>query len=493
MAENTQCDLGLFAAYAKHLGAKFDESELGKKLKDIHSKAVYGRANARYYENAAEEALKTNPPQGFTAQALDFMDRLGIPAKEIVGFTATPEYFLGKQAVDAVNKVQMDYLTKYGKGNRAVWDRVYKPQIQALRKQFQGTENPMFADIADKYWGKHENGGQIEGLKAPKNPFSRVARQAVGNLVQWNPMITALNVFEFTPKALAYAMEQGRPDAVLKGMAAYFQKTGGKFWDKIPELDQLGVYGVQEQGMSLLDLTENPLRGLAYYVGEAMAPGQGLEALEKIAFVSRLGNEPMIFLDHAGTDTLALMRYSLSATKMYLHMLDGVRQAKPEAFAALAAFSAMNAIQTGGASAIPAPAYAVLPEELKQSIAEFDDATGLNLAKHTFGTSFTEQVQPLAAPVLGAGLSIASQDIKGTGSALVRAAESAEEGNYTETAARILQATFALGQLGTIPGVNLTSKRVVDQLAKVAADEITLDELPGEVLEATKLYNEPEF
>jgi len=493
-SENAQCALGLFAAYAKKSGTIIDEDALAKSLKTPHAKAIYARAATRAEEAAAQAAMNQN-----VSPWLKYADKFGFHPVEIFAYTASPEAYLGKEVVDRVNALYMDYVTKHGKGNREIWKAQYKPQIRAIEEEVSQNIPDLFKDYAARYFEKHASGGQIEGLITPSNPFSKVARQAVGNLVSWNPLITALNAFEFTPKALAYAFESGNPAAVLKGMATYFSKTGGQFWKRIPELEKLGVYGFNTDDsvmsrVNLLNLTENPLRGLSYYVGEAIQPGKGMEALERIAFVSKLGNEPLIFLDHTGTDTLALMRYSLASTKMYLRMLDGIRKGNVGSMAALTAFSAMNAIQTGGASAIPAPIYAILPDDIKEQIAEFDDATGLNITKHFLGTDYTKQVQPLGLPILGAGLNIASEDIKGTGRALVKGSEALQEGNLTEAGARILQATFAAGQLGTIPGVNLTSKRFVDVLAEVAAGEV--DAEPTEVLtefaKKTKLLNEPE-
>lgn len=508
----TQCNIGRFFAFAKRLGFSFEDTALNKKLRTPHAKAVYANSQARYFADVGDVArlgLDANNP---AAKAMNLFENMGIPVRDLYAFTAAPEAVLGKDVVDQVNAVYTDFIAakaKFGKNQaltpssdlRNLWLREYAPRMRKIwGDTFLGSIREESIDFKrayiERYFNQHIQGGQFFNFKKV-GPITRLARNAVGNLVAWNPMITLLNVFEFTPKALSYAIQQRGPvegtAAVLKAMSTYFGKTGGAFWKKIPELEQLGIYGAENaDGLfkgTLLDITENPLRGLSYYVGEALQTGTGRQSLESIAFVNRLGNEPLIFLDHQGKDSLALMRFSIHGMKFYLGMLNQMRKGNKNAWMAFGAFSLMTALQTGSSSAVPSLVDIGLdkfaPDEYRQFMRDVDAQTPFNLVGKTLGTDLSEQTRPLAFPAVGAGFSIVNQDVRGTGSALARASEALGQGELEVAGTELLRSFFAIGQLGKIGPVNLTTKRMVDAVSKQVSGDT--DSFLEEFLTSTKL------
>lgn len=547
------CGLGLFAAYAKQNGVIVDEVALNEKLKDVHAKARYAAGGQKYDAKLAAEAILQLDPKSNKAKVYSFFQRIGVPVKDMYTYTMNPEEVLGVKTVKAVEALFQKHLaSNEGKFNKRDWAKNYRPKILELRpdklseklgnvkvlkgmlkehldsnagkkagafdggqwasnygkqatklkESLKGDINPLYLDYADKYFKKMAAGGQFSH-SGKMNPVATLGRNAVSNLVTQNPLITTMNVFEFMPKALAYSIENGNPAAVFSALSTYLAKTNGQFWKRIPELAAKGVYGEAKahtgiKGLNLLDVTENPLRGLSYYLGEAIAPGKGSEALEKVAFVNRFGNEPMVFLDASGADTLALMRYSLSATKMYMGLIGRVIKRDANAALALGAFTAMTALQTGTSSAIPQPVDFLMdkamPEEYHKFLAELDAATPLNIAQKTLGTDFAKQVRPIGGFAFSAGGQLATSDLKAAGAGLGRAAEGLGEENYAKSATGILQFLFASGQLAKIPGVNITSKRIVDELAKVVAEDVgnTPDEWGPDLMTKLGLNNQPE-
>lgn len=511
MSGKEKCALALFAAYAKHTGAHFDEATEQRLLSrfgnDGHAAAVYARAGSRYLEAVADKALLDGNVHPATAKALATVEKFGIPLHGLYSYVMKPSEIMGRDVPDYIGKLYERHLQDHGSQSEHIWRANEAKELKSLKERTLGAVSPIYRDYVEKYFDKHIQGGQLYGKSNPTNPWAKLGRNAVGNLVNWNPLITTLNAFEFTPKALAYAVErQGVQgiSTVLHALGDYWGTTGGKFWARIPELDKVGVYGLAHQGQgiagsglhSLMDVTENPLRGASYILGERIAPGMGRDALEKIAFVSRFGDEPMAFMDAQGTDVLALMRYAFSSNRMYLHMVNESRKGNVKALGALAAFSAMAVIQTGTSSAIPLPGplYDAMPDDLKQAISDFDKKVPIaNLAQKFLGTDLSASTRPLSAPALGAGLAMATTDIKGAFTHAGKAASAVSEGEYGDAVSHAVQSFFSGAQVAKVPGINLTTKRIVDSLAGVLSDDLTIDEVPEDIMKRTRLYQEPKY
>lgn len=487
MQKDIQCALGLVMNYAKHTGSVVDEAALDQMIKDPHSKAVTANGSNNYLESVNRRAIETMDKESFTYKALRIMDDIGVPAHQMYTWFADPESILGKKVVDNIQRLYQHHLKNYGRDAEEVWRSQYAPQVKKIEKALEGQIDPMFNDYAAKYFKQHASGGQIYGLKAPSNPIVKLVNNAVSNLVAWNPMITTMNAFEFMPKAMAHILEEGGDPALLaRAISRYAEETGGKFWTKIKRLEDAGVYGVKDHSYSsrfgrvgkflaekdLIGITENPLRGLSYILGEEMQKAglnsSATKALEKVAFINRFGNEPMVFLDSGAKEVLTLMRYSISATKMYMNMLNGARQGNPKAIAALTAFSALTALQTGASSAVPMPIDFLGDKvvgddykDLKQTIDKYSISQGL------LNTDLNQVTRPVGGLAISIGGTLVNQNLKAAASNAGKSIEAAREGDLLLAGNRFLEAYLSAGQLARIPGVNLASKKFVGAISDV--------------------------
>jgi hypothetical protein len=502
MSDKISCALGLLSSYAKQLGAKVNETELFNNLKDVHAKAAYAKADIRYTESLGQNA---KPPTGYTAKGLEFMKNLGFPELGLYAHIANPDAILGNGITDKIEALYHQHLENvkthgwdYDKA-RYEFQQTVKPQIQKMYGDAYLSlmkTAPEKLDYMDKYFTAHQNGGALYGTWQPSGPIGKMARNLIKNFIDWNPALVMYHSLEFVPKALAYSIEHGNPingpAALFGAMGDFWKATGGNFTKHIPELEAKGVYGTHDSGPGfngihrLVDVSENPIRGLSYFLGQRLGTG-GSHAVEKVAFVHRFGNEPLSAIDGTGFNELGLMRYSIAQGKMYLHLLQNVKN--PNALAALTAFSLMNTIQTGAKSAIPLPVQQLMPPEWKNSLDELDKVLPTNLIQKMFNTDLSGKASPLAMPQVGVPLAMVADTLKSTGSNFKQASEAMRAGDPKAAATRIVQALFGIGQLKTIPGVNVATKHAIDAIAEQIVGET--DNAPIEFLKKSHIYVEP--
>lgn len=395
---------------------------------------------------------------------------------------AAEAYFKGKK--DALNNLvgvadKEDFLRQVapaleGLGKaQAVWEEFSKPKIDQIEALLRDTSDPIYGSYLADYFKFQSAGGQLYANKGGSSVLNVLVRNAVGNLVSWNPMIATMNVFEYVPKATSYALMNGQsPAVVIKAMSNLMKKSNGNPFSHVAEWHDRGIYGTIQPGskFNYLEKSEALLRNLSASLGEVMGQAPEL-AVEKVAFANRFGNEMQPYWTSAGAESVALMRFAFASNKMYLNffgqMALGLHQGDMgkagKAAAALAAFSVATAIQTGGISALPAPVAYVLKQtdpDMYDSIKELDqEAPYLNLAKN-LGLDIAEKTQPLGGFAVGVGYSVAQQDVQGGLQSLGKIPMDLKEGEFGLAGARMVLGMLGVGQVGRIPGVNHTTKRI---------------------------------
>lgn len=490
-----KCATAFTMANLKDEGAIVDEVALDKHLKAPISKVKYGVENHAHHARLADEArpkLDTYAQKG-----LNLLESYELPIRGIAETFTGSKSVLDESIAKRVNDLYMDHISRHGSEAGNIWQAEYAPQIRALRDEvmpnYHGTRK---ADYADKFFDLHERGGRLYN-NPKKGHIQKAIGNVVGNLVMQNPAIMAGNMFEATPKMLAYATEAGNPGAVFKAIGKYMSETGGQFWKRIPELEAKGVYGFKQPGgFSIIDITENPFRGMTYYLGEMLSPGGGLKAIEDIAFDYRLGYEPMFMLDHNERSTVTLMRFTVGTTQFLGHLYHQTLKGNPKAALALGAFMAMQTAQTGSVSALPVPVTALgdsLTEgEFTEGLRGFDEMSGANLTQRFLGTDLSELTQPIGGIAFQVGGSVATSDIKAGMKGLSRSAGSAAEGDVGLAAAYALEAALKLGQFGKFPGVNNATARFGGAIRKSVENDLSAKETLIQYGKDTRLINEPE-
>lgn len=411
---------------------------------------------------------------------------------------AAEAYFRGdKTALAKLRGIEdrQDFLRKVkpaveqlGKAKQ-IWESVAVPEIEKLKLSAAGKVDPIYGDYLEKYFDFQTQGGQLYANKGGQSVLNVLVRNAVGNLVSWNPMIATLNVFEYVPKATSYALMNGQsPTVVLKAMGNLMRKTGGNPFGRVAEWEARGIYGTgpaNTNPLNFLERSEDLLRNLSASLGDVMGQAPEL-AVEKVAFVNRFGNELQPYWSLAGSESVSLMRFAFASNKMYLNflsqMVSGLRNndmaQAGKAASALAMFSIATAIQTGATSAIPVPVAFVLKKadpDTYEAIKEFDQENpALNIAKY-LGLDISEKIQPVGGFALGVGYNIATTDVQGGLQSIGSIPGDLKEGELGLAGARLLDGFLGIGQVARIPGVNLSTKRLSKALVKQLEEDAEIN------------------
>lgn len=483
-----QCFLAWSKGKQRYEGPVSDEA-IDKVIGAADSKAKFARESHAY-----DRDLSLETPLHLNEAGLDWFSKYtGVDVRQLGAYFRDPAALLGDDVVQSVHEIYLAH--RASGGDRTAWTTSAKPMIQQIRARVEASLQPNRLDYAKRYFDHHEAGGSMYPPPAEFDPLMTPIRNAVGNLVSFSPLITIQNGFEFLPKAMSHASMSGQsPTAVFKAFGSLMQKTGGKPFSKLADWDARGIYGTmpEPKPWDYLGKSETLLRNLSASLGEVLGQAPEL-AVEKVAFVPRMGNEMQAYWTTTGRNSVTLMRYSIAATKMYMNMgaqlALGVRNGDMaqagRAATALAAFSVMAAIQTGGESAIPAPVGFILKKadpDTYEMIREMDEQMpGLKLSKY-LGLDIAEKSQPLMGAAFGLGYTIASQDIKGGLTSLGKVPMDLSEGELGLAGARLVESVMGVGQLARIPGVNLTTKRMASAVVKQLEEE---GEINADMLQRT--------
>lgn len=213
--------------------------------------------------------------------------------------------------------------------------------------------------------------------------WDKVRGNLVSNVLDFSGTVLLGNPLELIVKAPAiYGF---RP--TFNGLIQLTKETKFNLWAKVPELESAGVYGMKiPKGKGVLAslqhayntlndkimaVTDRPLKNLAYYTGKAKG-GSGTEAVEKIAFKNRWGNDPRI--GRKNRDAVTLMNYTFNTYYMLAGMAKGLATPgkRAESLRQLAMWTALTSMIGGPAAVIPAPLSAIL--RANDGYKEWEDA-----------------------------------------------------------------------------------------------------------------------
>lgn len=255
--------------------------------------------------------------------------------------------------------------SQYKAGIRQVLDKIAS-DVDNLTPEAKGQAAHWMRDLREGYpfYGKS---GTI---------YDKVKGNVISNALDFSGTILAGNPLEFMIKAPSvYGITP-----TFKGLINLTKETKGNLWSTIPRLQEAGVYGMERLPVKkvlgsthlaslqnaynavnekLMNVTDRPLKNLAFAVGEAKN-GDGLEAVEKIAFKNRWGNDPR--LGRSNGDAITLMNYTLNTYHMMGGMAKGLATPgqRLEATRQLGMWIGLTSMVGGGAAVIPAPLSAIL-------------------------------------------------------------------------------------------------------------------------------------
>lgn len=491
-----------------------DDVEVERALgNDAHALGQYAEAASDWGRKVADEAVNANPNSVSAKVGAAFSQYTGVDKSMLTRFFGKPSEVLGEDAVRPVVELLQSHKAQFPNGDY----RAYRAQVVPKLEQYRQMLSPQLSPAMQGYlkeWIESEKLGVslyrkeafIARGESNRNPIGVLTDNVIGNLISNNPTIALYNIFEIVPKAQAYAIQKVGPaqaqTAIMKAFADFMKATGGKFWARIPELEAKGVYQSTDLswlgqkfhsklGVSnLLDLTENPLRGISYLLGEALEQGGGSQAVEGIAFAYRPGNMPSMLWNREGTGTVQLMRFSIESMKMYGQLVKSLADPTKAANAAfaLAAFHAVSAMQTGIQGSVPLPVWTALPQDTKDYLTQLSNDTPLlNVSQKAFGIDVAKATQPLGGVAFGVGPQILTTDLSQGVNKGLKGVGKIAEGDAESGALDLLQGAFTVGQAGKLPGVNLTTLRLLKAARKSYENNTDLGE---ETLDAFHLKPE---
>lgn len=447
----------------------------------LEGKAAYSEVSNRYETALAQDTAFRNKSD-IDSIASGKLKKLGAVGSWLT-LSKDPGVILGEDFVKPLTDALQKHV-EYTQANGANSDH-FKQTVVPVVKLLKADIQDHFTDLgqinfANRYLSAWEQGGKF--YNAGKDIFGIAnypAQTITRNLISNNPFIAAANVFEFMPKALGiYGVR-----ATAQGMLDFIGATKGNFIGRIPELERRAVYDTPHNGLfgkfDLVNLTENPLRGLGYHVAQA-AGKDGLEGVEKIAFKYRPGREPLFLLENGSAATVALMRFSIESAKMYGQWYKNIMDGNiVDGAYGLALFHVMTALQTGVASSIPAPLWGLMNNEQQQSIKDLDDALGSNLLKHISGVSIDpSRMQPAGGISLGLGYDLANTAIAGAYKGAKKGVAAMQDEDYTRAGVEFTKGLISVGQ-AFIPGLNTSVKKVGDIIGDTLTGDTAPEDVPG--------------
>lgn len=379
-----------------------------------------------------------------------------------------PSGLFGEEKIAPVS----EYITQHYQDNYDDLKAGRSDYFDGIRDIFDSIDVSDLSTAQQKAWNKYrnfyENGGELYSLNQ-KSGLEKGLTNLTGNVIKSSPTVIIGNVLEGATK-----LPTLYPTTFLQAVAEA-QKAGGVL-KEIPELAQQGVYGVNYAGedsgiwKGLIGLTDVPLKNIAYYAGK-LADGDGLKAVQKVAFTPRFGDLPSIYYGTGGRMAVQFLGYTINTYKMYGSLWKMAKQGNP---APLITYHLLSGLVGGGlASGIPAPAEAVIETLLPESREWFEQNKGM----------LSGLVQPGNINKIGVGFDIANRQIKSGAKNWDSAAEKYQAG---DTKGAILDlADLGLNAMAftSSPLGDLNIQKALRIGKEVANEELEVEDVPARAQE----------
>jgi len=440
-----------------------------------------------------------------------------------------PSDVLNPNIIHEVEALFSKFTEIYPKGNYADWKRDFAPLVDKVIDKYSDIINAdpklthMYNDYLDKFVRVGGNKfSQYQYPSAVARAVNKLSEGPLSALISNNPFIAYMNLFEVAPKSMAWAsMNLGNDlaastSAMFRAMVKVAKESKGNPTQRIKELDDIGLYGsfdtssnpllrkMQEStGITdLIDVTENPFRSFLYYLGEdILGPGGGMKAVSDNAFIYAPHDVPFYLQGATNKGLFGLSRFTIGSTlameSFIKHAYKGVKAGDLSAALPVVAFAAMQALQTGTTSVVPAYFWPALPQDVKDQMKELDANTPFNMVGKLTGQDYSEYTR-LGAIALGLPTQIVEGTLKTGVSGLKNVASGIASANPEQIIAGAALTTSAAASLG-VGGVNIakwniphwagnfTLQKVFREWVKVTSEEIEREDYGSELLKATKL------
>lgn len=362
---NPQNAVGKLAGIMEAGGIEMSEGALN--VLDDNAKAIFHQISS---QNGSQTIEKTLPK--LSDDIDDVVDLIAETDKGVMDYikggvmdTLKPSDYLPEDVTGPVFEYLDNFFAQnyqdmkgarkqFSQGIRAVIDEIRDP-LESLDPTTKGQAMHWLRDMKEGYPFYGKSGTFIQTMQS----------NVVNNVLDFSGTVVFGNPLEILVKAPSlYGIKP-----TLSGLAKLTAETKGNLWAKIPELERAGVYYLDRPASkgvigkafdayakvadSVSALTDRPLKNLAYAIGKEK--GNGVEAVEKIAFKNRFGNDPRI--GRSNRDAVRLMNYTFNTYYMLASMGKGLLTPgkRAESIRQLGTWIAITSTLGGPAAVIPEP------------------------------------------------------------------------------------------------------------------------------------------
>lgn len=432
-------------------------------------------SHARFYEQVDRAGAMEHDSSAKPDQVISTLNHwAGDPlntSKKLLNDLRNPSGIFGEEYIQPVHQ----YIVEH---HQAFADDLFSKEAKSA--YYDGIEevinslpdlHPDLEYAADRYKSFYMKGGELYG-RDQGNAVIGAGSSLVKNTLQNSPTVITGNVFEGAIKLPTFY-----PTTLLPAIGKALQESGGNIFGKIPELEAKGVYGsslgledatlgsrfggILKEG--LIGITDNPLKNIAYFAGE-LADGDGLKAVQKIAFVPRFGDTPMVYYHSGSRLAVQFLGYTINTYKMYAQMYKDLFNpaTAPTAARQLITYHAMAGLIGGAGAALPQP----IVEMIKRVAPDTEEW-------------FDENRSPVAGLIQPGNIDrvfitgeLASRQIKKLGGSILNTSEALGEGDTTTA---IIEGVDTL--LNALPFTNSPLGDAQVQKIKNIGKQVALEEL----------------
>lgn len=179
--------------------------------------------------------------------------------------------------------------------------------------------------------------------------------------------------------------KNGIPNTI-KGLYDFAKATKGiGAFSKLKGLEKQGVYDSVYQdrgqgGSGPFEWSINAQKNLAYHLDKA-AGGNGTDGIRETLFDYKPWDRPRYDRFEGSGLVFGLARYPINEIRWMYGTTKKALSGDVREAANLGTFFLTRAAMTGATSLVPAPLWAAMPEDMKESIVQFEKEYGLNLIK----------------------------------------------------------------------------------------------------------------
>ena len=369
-----------------------------------------------------------------------------------------------KPVIDFVTQHHTDYMDNLAEGKKA-----YMDEIEMVFDDIDTADmSPALQEGWNNYRRFYEGGGELYGM-AEINPVAKGLSNLTYNLIKSSPNVVLGNIAEGVIK-----LPTLYPKTFMTGIAKAVENG---LFKELPEMAAKGIYDINERGHTrgkwngLIGMTDIPLKNIAYFAGEAAEAGGGAKAVQRVAFLPRMGDLPSAYYSGGGRAAVRLLGYTVNSYKMYADLW---RQASKGNVAPLVTYHVLSGLVGGGAAAtLPQPLIAALKVAFPDTEEWLDENQG-PLAK---------LIQPGNITRLGVTYDVAARQGSGAWKNFKKAAEYAQDGEFGNASLEGLDALLRLQSFSDAAIGDAQIQKALRMAKDVAQGELAPEDVPAEAVD----------